>query len=83
MNGEIDRSSLRELDRRSGDGVDVTLLWSERTGAIFVCVDDDRTGTGFHFGVDGANALDAFRHPYAYAGHGAEPATAPVAARGA
>jgi hypothetical protein len=83
MDVEIDRSSLRELDRRSGDGVDVTLLWSERTGAIFVCVDDNPAGTGFHFAVDGAHALDAFRHPYAYASRPATRDAAPVAARGA
>jgi hypothetical protein len=70
MKVEMDRSTLRELDQRRGDGFEVTLLWSERTGAVFVCVEDDHTGSGFHFAVDAADALDAFHHPYAYAGRG-------------
>ena len=44
----------------------VTLLWSEDTGSVFVCVDDERTEEAFHFSVDPADALEAFRHPYAY-----------------
>ena len=48
----------------------MTLLWSERSGTVFVCVDDQRTSTGFHFPVDPADALDAFRHPYAYGRRG-------------
>ena len=44
----------------------VTLLWSEDTGSVFVCVDDERIEEAFHFSVDPADALDAFRHPYAY-----------------
>jgi hypothetical protein len=83
MKVEIDRSGLRELDQRSGDGVRVTLLWSERTGGLFVCVDDDRGGNGFHFAVDGAHALDAFRHPYAYADRGAVDEAVPRATSGA
>lgn len=57
---------LRELDQRSGNGLEVTLLWSERTGTVFVCVQDERTHTGFHFAVDPADALEAFHHPYGY-----------------
>jgi len=57
---------MRELDQRTGDGFKVTLLWSEDTGSVFVCVDDERTEEAFHFSVDPADALDAFRHPYAY-----------------
>jgi hypothetical protein len=58
--------SMRELDQRNGDGFLVTLLWSEDTGSVFVCVDDERTEEAFHFSVDPADALEAFRHPYAY-----------------
>jgi hypothetical protein len=57
---------MRELDKRSGDGFEVTLLWSEDTGAVFVCVDDERTEESFHIPVDPAEALEAFRHPFAY-----------------
>jgi hypothetical protein len=82
MTVAIDQSGLRELDQRRGDGFEVTLLWSVRTGAIFVCVEDEGAGTGFHFAVDGTLALDAFRHPYAYAGDSADSGHAPVGARG-
>ncbi len=63
----VDADGIRELARRGGDGLEVTLLWSARSGAVFVCVEDEHDGGGFHFAVDGAHALDAFRHPYAYA----------------
>jgi hypothetical protein len=66
MERGTDRSEVRELDRRAGDGFEVTLLWSRRTGSVFVCVDDSRMHRGFHFAVDPADALDAFRHPHAY-----------------
>jgi hypothetical protein len=64
----IDDNGVRELDRREGDGLEVTLLWCERTGAVLICVEDSYAEIGFHFAVDRADALEAFRHPYAYAG---------------
>ena len=66
MSVDIDEHELRELDQRSGDGLEVTLLWSERTGEVVVSVADRRTDVSFRLGVDPAAALDAFRHPYAY-----------------
>jgi hypothetical protein len=66
MHIEANLPGLRELDRRSGGGLEVTLIWSERTGSVFVCVDDEQTSTGFHFAVDPTDALEAFHHPYAY-----------------
>jgi hypothetical protein len=70
MHTEVDLPGLRELDQRSGSGLEVTLLWSQRTGSVFVCVEDERTKTGFHFAVDPADALEAFRHPYGYGRRG-------------
>jgi hypothetical protein len=66
MHAEINLPGLRELDQRSGNGLEVTLLWSERNGSVFVRVADDQTGAGFHFAVDPADALEAFHHPYGY-----------------
>jgi hypothetical protein len=66
MHTDVNLPGLRELDQRSGGGLEVTLLWSERTGSVFVCVEDEQTNTGFHFAVDPAKALEAFDHPYAY-----------------
>lgn len=66
MHAEVKRPGLRELDQRSGGGLEVTLLWSERSGSVFVCVEDEQTNSGFHFTVDPGDALQAFNHPYAY-----------------
>jgi hypothetical protein len=66
MHTDVNLPGLRELDQRSSGGLEVTLLWSERTGSVFVCVEDEQTNTGFHFAVDPADALEAFDHPYAY-----------------
>jgi hypothetical protein len=66
MTIQIDQPELRELDHRSGDGFDVTLLWNARTGRVFVTVEDARTSDGFRIAVDPRDALDAFHHPYAY-----------------
>ena len=61
------RSSVRELDHRTSDGIDVTLRWDPLTNRISVVVRDDRLGESLTFGVDPAEALCAFHHPYAYA----------------
>ena len=57
---------VRELDARSTDGIDVTLLWNPRTNQLFVAVEDERRGDSFELEIDPADALDAFRHPYAF-----------------
>jgi hypothetical protein len=62
-------TGLRELDHRSSDDIEVTLLWSARTNRVFVLVLEQRTEALFHFEVPPAEALDAFHHPYAYAQH--------------
>ena len=66
MQTTVTRGSLRELDHRSGDGVDVTLLWDAGSHVVLVVVLDEQTGVTFQLAVDGADALDAFKHPYAY-----------------
>ena len=58
---------IRELDHRSSDGIDVTLLWNAFTDRVSVSVHDQRSGEIFVLEVPGADALDAFNHPYAYA----------------
>jgi hypothetical protein len=59
--------NLRELDHRSGNGIDVFLLWSPSSDALTVFVVDEPAGDSFAFTADAADALDAFHHPYAYA----------------
>jgi hypothetical protein len=58
----------RELDRRTGDGIEVRLLWSQNDGHVTVTVTDTKTGEAFELPVgEGERALEVFRHPYAYA----------------
>jgi hypothetical protein len=57
----------RELDFRSTDGLEVTLLWQPETDRIRVTVSDAKTGDDFDLDVHPAEAMDAFLHPYAYA----------------
>ena len=63
-------STLRELDRRTCDGIDVSLWWDPRTRGVSVAVTDTRQGESFEFGVEPGDALEAFWHPYAYVAHG-------------
>ena len=62
--------SLRELDHRSNDSIEVRLLWRQRDGRVLVVVEDGRTGTSFKLEVrDDERVLDVFHHPFAYAAH--------------
>ena len=63
------RAVIRELDHRRSDGIAITLLWNAVTKAVFISVVEERDGTSFQFGVPPADALDAFHHPFAYAGY--------------
>jgi hypothetical protein len=57
----------QELDRRQNDGVDVSLLWNRATGALTVTVFDSKSGDYFELLAPADNALDVFKHPFAYA----------------
>lgn len=57
----------QELDYRDGDGLEVWLLWTASTNRLFVLVVDSKLDDSFELDVDPKDALDAFRHPYAYA----------------
>jgi hypothetical protein len=61
------RSPLRELDHRAGDGMRVWLLWRPDTNRVAIAVEDERSERFLWFEVDGADAHDAFNHPYVYA----------------
>jgi len=59
---------FRELAHRSNDGLHVALVWDQASGNLAVTVHDQRSGAAFELVVDnGAEALDAFRHPFAHA----------------
>ena len=60
------KTNVRELNRRSGGGVDVVLRWHPETDSVSIAVDDEKTGDRFEVEVAGDKALDAFEHPFAY-----------------
>jgi hypothetical protein len=62
------RQSWSELASREADGIVVSLLWSVDGNRVKVVVADTRTQRQFEFAVAPARALDAFRHPFVYAG---------------
>jgi hypothetical protein len=57
-----------ELAHRASNGIDVYLFWYAPTSRVTVGVFDTRGDDSFELDVDGRHALDAFNHPYAYAG---------------
>jgi hypothetical protein len=57
----------RELAHRTNDGIAVTLFWSKATNRVTIAVVDSHSDEGMEFDVAGSAALDAFKHPYAYA----------------
>jgi hypothetical protein len=58
----------RELAVRTADRITVTLLWRPGDPGVLLRVDDARTGVRFELDVPGRDALQAFNHPFAYAG---------------
>jgi len=69
MTAEV-MTSIRELDARETDGIQVGLMWCEHDGTLWVTVVSTNTGDAFHVEVhDGEQPLDVFHHPYAYAAH--------------
>ncbi|MGZ4400649.1 MAG: hypothetical protein ACXVYM_07235 [Gaiellaceae bacterium] len=59
---------LRELDARAADGLEVSLLWSPESNQLAVLVVDEQHGEEFALEVSAGEAMDVFRHPYAYFG---------------
>jgi hypothetical protein len=61
-------ASMRELDYRFVNGLQVQLWWDSETSCIWVSVRDARTESQFLIEVrDGERPLDVFHHPFAYA----------------
>ncbi len=72
--------TLRELDHRTSDGIDVWLLWREQDNRVVVAVTDEKTGDRFMIEVpEGERVLDVFEHPYAYAAYFGIDTRSPVA----
>lgn len=64
----VDERRSRELAARESEGLHVRLLWDPIADAVTVAVEDLRAGDRFHLAVARERALDAFYHPFAYAG---------------
>jgi hypothetical protein len=62
------RVTIDELAHRSGDGVEVTLLWVRGDDAdkTLVCVSDHREGAYFEIPAAPDLALDVYYHPFAF-----------------
>jgi hypothetical protein len=61
--------ATRELDRRTSEGISVRLLWNCVADEVVVAVHDTRSEDSLEVQVKPADALLAFRHPFAYAHH--------------
>ena len=58
--------TAKELAHRTGDGLDVTLVWYPDSNTVAVRVTDSRTGESHEAEAPRESALDAFEHPFAY-----------------
>jgi hypothetical protein len=58
---------FEELDYRENDGIEVSLLWSRADNRLAVRVVDTKTDERFRLAVRADDAMDVFRHPFAYA----------------
>ena len=63
----MSHADLKELAYRNQNGLEVTLLWDPHSDGVCVEVIDQLDGNAFRLPVAGQLALDAFRHPYAFA----------------
>jgi hypothetical protein len=59
--------SLKELDFRASNGLEVALLWQADDERMIVEVVDTKLDDAFRVQIAASEALDAFQHPYAYA----------------
>ena len=58
---------IEELASRESAGIHVALYWSPEDNTLSVVVRDNRTGDEFSVAAEPAEAMDVFRHPFAYA----------------
>jgi hypothetical protein len=57
----------REFARRTGNGVEVALLWNQSLNRVKVAVSDERLCHYIDLDVTDADAPRAFQHPFAEA----------------
>ena len=71
------RRRIRELAERSSNGTRVRLLWRQGTRHLWVEVREPATDHSLAIPIPPERALDAFYHPYAYAGARTVPGARP------
>ena len=59
------QASIVELADRHSHDLDVVLLWSRSSGAVWVNVTHRRSGRTARIDAMPADALDVFEHPFA------------------
>ena len=70
--------TLRELDHRVNDGIDVWLLWRVTDDRLIVAVADAKHDEAFTIEIaHDERPLDVFHHPFAYRRNGPPAPTAP------
>jgi hypothetical protein len=57
---------IEELASRESAGIQVALYWSREDNTLSVVVRDNRTGEEFSLAADPGEAMQVFRHPFAY-----------------
>lgn len=57
---------IEELAHRESAGIAVTLFWSPEGNTLSVVVRDLWTGEEFSLAAGPGEAMDVFRHPFAY-----------------
>lgn len=74
-------TTKRELAFRVNDGLNVSLFWTKVGDSLTLEVYDDRRDEFYECDVPRSQALDAFRHPFAYiTGSGTAVSVQPCAA---
>ena len=64
---DLSTTERTELAHRTGDGLEVTLVWAHGAGADdVVVVYDSRDDTSFEIKAERHLALDVYYHPFAY-----------------
>ena len=62
----VTQTRIHELAYRHNGGIHVSLLWQASDNSLFVLVVDEPAGTMLRIAAERHNALDVFRHPFAY-----------------
>jgi hypothetical protein len=58
-----------DIATRQSGSIEVSLLWERAEGKLLVVAHDALTGVEVAIPVDGDQAAEVYRHPFAYAGN--------------